>query len=82
MPSGDVLVPVGVSINVSGDGPDVALAWDSVVGSAYQVQTRAALDSGEWEDVGTPITATSLNTIKLLSDGQSGQRMYRIQILP
>jgi len=77
-----VLVPLGVSIHVSGGGPGAVLAWDSVIGTAYQVQARATLDFEGWKNVGTPITATSLNTTTLLGDGSSDHRMYRVQILP
>jgi len=77
-----VLVPVGVSIDVSSDRTSVVLAWDSIIGTAYQVQNRTSLDSGAWDNVGTPIAATSLNTAKLLGDSPSDQRMYRVQILP
>ena len=77
-----VLVPVGVSINVSGGGTGVVLAWDSVVGAAYQVQNRTSLDAGAWENVGTPITATSLNTTTSLGDSSLGQRMYRVRMIP
>ena len=77
-----VLIPVGVNIDVSSDGTSVVLAWDSVIGTAYQVQIRTSLDSGGWENVGTPITATDLNTAKLLRDGPSDQQMYRVRILP
>ncbi len=77
-----VLVPVGVSIHVSGDGTGVVLTWDSVIGTAYQVQNRAALDFEKWENVGAPITATSLNSTALIETGSSDQRMYRVQMIP
>ena len=77
-----VLVPVGVSIRVSGGGPGVLLAWDSVIGTAYQVQDRTTLDSKEWENVGTPITATGLNTTRLVGDSSPDQRMYRVRMIP
>lgn len=77
-----VLVPVGVSIHVSGGGTGVVLAWDSVVGSSYQVQSRTTLDSGEWVNFGMPITATSLNTTTFVGDGLPDQRMYRVRLFP
>ena len=77
-----VLVPVGVSIHVSGGGTSVALAWDSVVGRSYQVQGRATQDSGEWADIGMPITAASLNTTTLLGAAPADQRMYRVRMIP
>ncbi len=77
-----VLVPVGVSIRVSDGGPGVVLAWDSIIGTAYQVQNRTALDSGAWENIGMPITATSLHTTRLVGNSSSDQRMYRVQMIP
>ena len=77
-----VLAPVGVGIHVSAEGTGVVLAWDSIVGTAYQVQNRTAQDSGAWESIGMPIIATSLSTTRLVGDSASDQRMYRVQILP
>jgi len=43
-------------------GNFVTISWSSVSGKTYQVQKRASLTSGNWSDVGDPVTASGPST--------------------
>ncbi len=58
IPSADNLVPNlnGIRITeIVRTGTNVVLQWRGGVGP-YQVQRRASLDAGNWENVGSPTT--------------------------
>ena len=61
VPSADNLVPSLGGIRITGivqAGTDVVLHWQGGVGP-YQVQRRASLGTGSWEDVGSLMTLTT-----------------------
>jgi hypothetical protein len=47
---------------MSRDGNLVTISWSSVSGKTYQLQKRASLTSGNWSDVGDPVTASGPST--------------------
>jgi len=71
VPSADNLVPNlnGIRITeIAIAGPDVVLHWRGGVGP-YQVQRRASLDPGTWENVGS---STALMTATVVIVGETG----------
>jgi hypothetical protein len=65
------------SISAS-SGPGVVLSWDSVAGHSYQVQSRGALASGTWANLGSAVTATGSTTS--FTNSLSGEaQFYRVQ---
>jgi hypothetical protein len=57
------------------------ITWDSDVGKRYQLYRRASLNSGAWEAIGRPLTATA--TQMTLTDSVTDQsRFYRLQLQP
>ena len=60
-------------VAITPSGTDLALRWRGGVGP-YQVQRRASLTTGDWENVGSP---TTLLTAPIDRDGAAG--FFRIQ---
>jgi len=56
-------------------GSQVVLRWQGGTGR-YQLQQRANLSAGQWENVGNPTTATSV------TNAVAGSVFYRLQSLP
>lgn len=55
---------------------------ESVAGKRYQLYSRLVVESGPWQPVGNPLSATG-TTISLPDpDGISGARFYRVEVLP
>ena len=48
--------------SVSVASGSVVLTWQSVAGHSYQVQSRSALNSGSWADLGSPVSASGTTT--------------------
>ena len=68
--------------SVTHDASGTTVAWRSVVGKSYRLQSRAQLGNGTWNAVGTPIAAVGATTQKLDASGTTGDRFYRVQVLP
>jgi hypothetical protein len=60
----------------------ISFTWSGVAGRTYQVQYTTNLAQGTWQDLGSPIPG--INGILTTSDpiGSSGQRFYRVALLP
>jgi len=76
--------PLRVSPSFRGierEGQTVVLTWTAVAGNLYQVQYKMVLTQADWNDLGTPIPATS-NTASTSDPVTSTQRFYRVVLLP
>jgi hypothetical protein len=40
----------------------IVLTWESSSGNTYQVESRDSLSTGDWQDLGSPVTATGATT--------------------
>lgn len=63
---------------------DVVVQTASMTGHAYQLQSRAALAEGEWQDEGDRVAGTD-GEIELREVGApttAGQRYYRVAVVP
>jgi hypothetical protein len=56
--------------------------WSAVSNLTYQLQVSTNLTAPNWQDLGSPVTATN-NTVSA-SDavGADGQRFYRVRSVP
>ena len=72
--------PVIQSITRSGN--TVALAWSAVIGQSYQVQYSTGAAPANWQNVGDPVTATSVTGTILDTNASDGERVYRVAMLP
>jgi uncharacterized repeat protein (TIGR03803 family) len=63
-------------------GGDIALNWTAVAGQTYQLQYRTNLVLGNWSDLGTPVIATNSLMTTIDASPVSGQRFYRVYLLP
>jgi hypothetical protein len=68
--------------SVSHDASGTTVTWRSVVGKSYQLYSRAVVGVGTWNPVGIPVPALSTTTQKLDTTGTTGNRFYRVQVLP
>jgi uncharacterized repeat protein (TIGR03803 family) len=60
----------------------LSLTWSTEAGSTYQVQCSSDLNSGNWTNLGGPVTATAatLNTTDSVTNAP--QRFYRLVLSP
>jgi uncharacterized repeat protein (TIGR03803 family) len=67
---------------VTQTGGTFAFTWSATQGQVYQVQSTANLNSGPWTNLSSAVTAT--NSIMGASDviGSSGQKFYRVILVP
>ncbi len=63
-------------------GNALGLSWSAIAGRDYKVQYRTQLDSGDWTDLGTNVTATNGIAQAVDSTGSDPQRFYRAVLLP
>jgi sugar lactone lactonase YvrE len=76
-----VLAPFAIAVHVSDNG--AAISWQSLIGKTYQPQYQNELSPRPWADLGSPVTATSLNTsVADNLPGTAGRRIYRAIVLP
>ena len=68
------------SISKAANGTTVT--WQSVSGKRYQLQSRTALPTSTWQNTGSVVTAVGATAQWLDASGISGQRFYRVQVLP
>ena len=64
--------------SITRQGDTVILTWPSLAGQVFHVQSRALITSGNWADIGTPITATGTNTTATNSMSGDSQ-FYRVR---
>jgi len=60
----------------------LAVTWKSTAGKSYQIQHRAALDSGTWADVGSVVVATGASTNLLIPLDSAPAGFYRVRLVP
>jgi len=58
-----------------------AFAWTSMPGQSYQVQSTTNLNGNFWNDLGGPITASSLTTGISDTNASGSERFYRVVAL-
>ena len=68
--------------SVTHDATGTTVAWRSVAGKRYQLLSRALVGNGAWTAVGTPITAVGATTQGFDASGTTGNRFYRVQVVP
>ena len=59
-----------------------SVTWLSEAGTRFQLWSRAALVTGEWQSVGSVVVGQSPTTTVMDASGTNGSRFYRVQILP
>ena len=77
-----VPVPAATLHAVRGNAGTLNLSWPALVGLNYQLQYKTNLAQADWQDLGSPTTATNslANTSEpLVSDPR---RFYRVKIMP
>jgi uncharacterized repeat protein (TIGR03803 family) len=73
--------PPALQASVQTDGI-LLLAWNTVPGRVYQIQTEAALGPSKWVNLGSPFTAVGTSLATTVPIGPSGQQFYRVVLLP
>jgi uncharacterized repeat protein (TIGR03803 family) len=56
--------------------------WDALVGAKYVLQYSSDLSSGNWNNLGSPITATSTSAATSDLSPTDQRRFYRLQVFP
>ncbi|HEY5909334.1 MAG TPA: hypothetical protein VJA21_01885 [Verrucomicrobiae bacterium] len=75
-----VLPPPTLTINLATEG--VAVSWNSQTGKKYQLQTALSLQSGDWSDMGAPITGDGSPIVVPDPNQDTPQKFYRAVVLP
>jgi uncharacterized repeat protein (TIGR03803 family) len=60
----------------------MALTWGALPGRSYQVQFRTDLSQTNWNDLGSPVTATNTLATSSDSNASDSQRFYRVVLQP
>ena len=60
----------------------IAITWNSVAGTRYQLQTLDALGSGTWINLGSPVVSTGITGLQSVSPGNASQSFYRLISTP
>jgi hypothetical protein len=58
----------------------LTLAWSAVAGATYQAQYTDTLTRAQWNNLGSPVTAT--NSLVKITDTPNTQRFYRVALMP
>jgi NHL repeat len=78
-----VYVPITVSLNRNSSGGDFVISWQAVVGDSYQALYRDLATGAAWQNLGGAVMATnSTGTQTDASAGTTGQRVYRVRLMP
>jgi len=82
--SGAVLTVIGPVVfqSVAQSGGMFAFTWIAAPGQLYQVQSITDLDSANWINVGSVITATNTSQSASYVIGSASQQFYRVLLLP
>jgi uncharacterized repeat protein (TIGR03803 family) len=67
---------------VAQTGDTLWLTWSTVTGLKYQMQCRTNLNQTNWDNVGSPVTATDITATASYLIGPEPQRFYRAALLP
>ena len=75
-----ITMPAPVLQSVTGTGGTVRFTWSAVTSAVYQLQYRTNLAQGNWNNLGSAITAT--NAVMSASDsiGPDPRRFYRLLV--
>jgi hypothetical protein len=60
----------------------LAVRWESVAGRRYQVSHRTNEMTGNWQDIGAPVTAIGSTTTFVDDSAASETLLYRVRIVP
>jgi hypothetical protein len=60
----------------------ILFTWTTVAGQQYQLQYTGDLSSGNWTNLGPPVTATSAILTNYDNIGPDPQRFYQVLLLP
>ncbi len=71
--------PVLGSVTLANNG--ITLIWTAVAGLRYQVQYAADLNSLNWADLGTPVTAVADSASASFGTTPESQRFYRVAVV-
>ena len=67
---------------VANSGGSIHLTWSATSGLTYQLLYSTNLTAGAWQNLGSPITATT-NTVITTDPAPSGpRRFYRVMLVP
>ena len=58
----------------------VVLGWDSIPGSRYQVESTTDLDSGDWVDAGSSVSAVGFNAELTIPAEPGEKRFFRVRV--
>ena len=59
------------------------VVWRSISGKKYQLQSREQLGNGtNWTTLGSPVTATGATAFKLDAGATTGNKFYRVEVVP
>jgi uncharacterized repeat protein (TIGR03803 family) len=67
---------------VSQTNGTITFIWSAVATQIYQVQYNTDLNSTNWNNLGSTITATNATAVASDSIGSDSQRFYRALLLP
>lgn len=70
-----------LTASLSSNGAGLTLAWPSVPGKSYQLQSKSALDSADWTDLRTVTPEGFVGSASEQVD-QIQQRFYRVTVAP
>lgn len=68
--------------SVAQDMSGTTVMFQSVAGKKYQVSGRSQFGSGDWANVGSPVTATGPSTQVLDAGATGAMKFYRVQLVP
>ncbi|MGC3960428.1 MAG: PQQ-dependent sugar dehydrogenase [Verrucomicrobiota bacterium] len=67
--------------NITNDGGNVTLTWQSVPGWSYRLQYKTSFDAPDWTDVSGDVMAAGITASKVTSIIEAA-RFYRVKWLP
>jgi hypothetical protein len=74
------VVPQPLIESITHNGGTVIIRWSALAGLGYRVQFKTTLDQPNWTDLSGDIVAAGTSATK--NDVASGQRFYRVTVLP
>ena len=73
--------PITAALSPTGNGGFV-ISWEVVPGDIYQVQFKDTANGVAWQNLGNPVTAAGSTGTLTDTSPITGQRLYRVLLLP
>ena len=63
-------------------GGTLTMTWNAMAGQTYQVQYKTDMNQSNWNNLGSPLTATNVSATASDTIGPDPKRFYRVMLLP